>query len=106
MTQQSLFAEPLTNDEQAAAFHAENGWVMQWIVRKARERQARGETKWSVRAAFEELRYEPGLKTMGADTPAGRKRIGNAMSPWFARTIRERYPDIASMFVLGPRRRS
>jgi hypothetical protein len=80
-------------DAKFAAFHEAHPTVLAEIARLARQAKDRGWRRWSVKGAFEVLRYNlpPGHPLIGV-------RFNNDLTSRYARAVMAEYPDLEGFF--------
>jgi hypothetical protein len=81
-------------DADFLAFHRENPAVYALLVRLAREWKRTTGNKLGIKALFERARWEFGVKTQGG----GDFTLNNNYTPYYARLIMEREPDLNGLF--------
>lgn len=79
--------------EHAARFHGEHAWVMDELIRLAREFVTRGR-RLSINALFEAIRLRSFFLADVRETP----KLNNNFRAWYAREIMRRCPDLAGRF--------
>ncbi len=84
----------MTPAEKFAWFHRNNPHVYATLVRMAR-RVRRYHLHWSMKGAFEVLRY---MKDMRASTRDEEYKLNNNYTPYYARLIMENEPELAGLF--------
>ncbi len=80
--------------ERAAAFHAENPWVMRELIVLALEGVRAGHKRLGMAQLFEVLRWNQSLETMGDPW-----KLNNTYRAWYSRRIMELEPDLAGVFA-------
>ena len=77
-------------------FHKENPQVIQRIESIVAQLRQRGHARWGMKGIFEIIRYERALYTHSRD----RFKINNDYTPYYARLVIERNPELAGFFDL------
>ena len=86
-----------TIGESFEAFHQANPWVMDALVRLARDMRAGGRDVIGIKMLFEVLRWQHARNTI--DAHSGFK-LDNNYAPHYARRIMADHPDLDGMFHL------
>lgn len=82
-----------TIQERFEAFHARNPHVFDALKRLALEMRLRGMPRWSIKAAYEVLRWLYALQTQGE-----RYRLSNDFHALYARKLMQDVPELAGFF--------
>jgi hypothetical protein len=88
-----------TIQERFEAFHAEHPEVFGALRSVCLDMKARGMPRWSIKAAYEAIRWEPLL--------AGEKRLRSLCNDFHSRysdMLMARVPELADFFECRPRR--
>lgn len=81
--------------EQAALlFHQQNPHVLQEIAKVCMAVRAKGRTRWSIKAAFEVIRYNATITTNGKTY-----KLNNNHTAFYARWLMRDLPPLAGFFV-------
>ena len=88
--------------ERFEAFHARHPEVYAGLLRLCREWRAAGRTAWSIKGAFEVLRWERHIG--GLADPAETWRLNNNYTALYARKLLELHPELQGLFELRERR--
>lgn len=89
-------------EERFATFHAANPHVFESLIRLARARLARGDTRIGCKALIEELRCY--LATTGSEAGGERYRLDNSLVSRYADLLAETDPRIAAAIERRKRR--
>ena len=88
--------------ERFEAFHARHPEVYAGLLRLCREWRAAGRTAWSIKGAFEVLRWERHIG--GLADPAETWRLNNNYTALYARKLIDLNPELQGLFELRERR--
>jgi hypothetical protein len=93
-----IFAEVAVADlrEEYERFINANPHVYAAFVSLARQAKARGKKRLAIKALLEVVRWELSLKIAGP----GEFKLNNSISPYLARAIMTREPDLAGIFEI------
>lgn len=80
-------------DQRFHNFHAQNPWILDELIRLARDAKARGYQKYGAKALWEVMRYscDP--------TSAEKYRLSNDFTSRYARLAMHHAPDLQGFFV-------
>ena len=78
----------------ALAFHVENPHVLSEITTVCLQMRQVGQTRWSINAAFEVVRYQAALTTTGRTY-----KLNNNHRAFYARWIQAATPELAGFFA-------
>lgn len=94
--QRPVFEKPAaarTIQEQFQAFHEANPWVLEALVRLARDYQRRGARRVGIGHLFEILRWQFSVATQGDEF-----KLNNNYRSRYARLIAAVHPQLADLF--------
>ena len=74
-------------------FHAENPHVYEWLRKQALALRRRGRTHYSARTLIHAFRFHTAMTTTDQTF-----KINDHVSPWYARMLMEREPELGGFF--------
>lgn len=87
----------MTGLQRFEAFHAANPWVMEALVRMARDLVGRGHTRFGIAMLWESLRWQAARHT---GDPHSTFKLSNGHKAHYARRIMADHADLAGVFEL------
>lgn len=92
MTASATKTHSMTKAERFEEFHENNGHVYTMLVGYCREWAQAGHTSFGVRAPWERMRWQVGVRTTSADY-----KLNDHLCPFYARLIAAQEPDLANL---------
>lgn len=89
--------------EEFLAFHRDNPWVYDRLLRRVEQIYATGRRKYSMRTLLSVARFDRDLETTGEDVPVAggeerRVKLNDHHSPYYARLVAYKNPHLRDFF--------